>query len=101
MRAIIAIIGAASVLGFPAQEPDLDTVLARAHAYAAAFERHLSLLVAEEHYVQEVRREGGAPNSPLTRSNPGGGFRTLPNNYEKRVLRSDYLVVRLADNSGW
>jgi hypothetical protein len=102
MRAAIAIVVvAASVSGFAAQEPDLETVLARVHAYAAAFERRLSLLVAEEHYVQEVRREGGAPNAPVSRSNPGGGFRTVPNNYEKRVLRSDYLVVRLADDSGW
>ncbi len=96
MRAIIAaIVCAAWVTALPAQEPDLDTVLARVKVYAAEFERRLSLVVAEEHYVQEVRREVGHSNSPLSRP------QTVPSNRQKRVLRSDYLVVRLADDSGW
>ena len=96
MRAIIAaVVSAAWVTTLPAQEPDLDTVLARVTAYAAEFERRLSFLVAEEHYVQEVRREVGPSTSPLSRP------QTVPSNYQKRVLRSDYLLVRLADDAGW
>jgi hypothetical protein len=96
MRAIIAaVVSAAWVTALPAQEPDLDTVLARVTAYAAEFERRLSLLVAEEHYVQEVRREVGPSTAPLSRP------QAVPSNYQKRVLRSDYLLVRLADDAGW
>jgi hypothetical protein len=102
MRVAVAIIVfAASVTAFATQEPDLDTVMARVTAYAAGFERRLSLLVAEEHYVQEVRREVATSDTPLSRQNPSGGFRNAPGRYEKRVLRSDYLLVRLVDDSGW
>ena len=55
---IVAVDRPASPRGTPrgAQEPTLATVLARAGAYVAEFQRQLSGIVAEEHYVQEVGR---------------------------------------------
>ncbi len=50
-----------------AQEPSLDTVLARAADYVAAFHQQLSGIVAEESYSQESRRPGlGAQRRRLT-----------------------------------
>ena len=39
----------------PARPAPLDTVLERAGAYVAEFQRQLSGIVAEERYVQEVK----------------------------------------------
>jgi hypothetical protein len=60
----------------------LETVLARAAAYVAAFQKQLTGIVAEESYVQEAR-SGAVPDratgSPVV---------------ERRVLKSDFLLVR-------
>ena len=89
----------------PAQEPALAEVLDRAEQYVADYERRFSLLVAEEHYVQEIRRPDTAAvgGGNLTRANPGGGFAPGGGGgvTERRALRSDYLLVRLDAGSGW
>jgi hypothetical protein len=60
----------------------LETVLARAAAYAAVFVDRFSNVVAEEHYAQAVRRPGrvGA---------------------DRRELRSDLIVVKDDTPFGW
>lgn len=93
---VLAIAAAAS-----GQEPDLRSVLANAMKYASAYEQRFSLLVAEEHYVQETRRQTTSDGGNLSRANPGGGFTVGAGREERRVLRSDYLLVRLEGGGGW
>ena len=66
----------------PQQEPPIDTVLDRASAYIAEFKRQLSGIVAEEEYVQEL-------------------VATLPDKKDRTVLKSDLLLVRPANASGY
>ena len=48
-------------------QPSLATVLDRAAAYVDGFERQLSGIVAEEHYVQEVPDVREAARLPVER----------------------------------
>jgi hypothetical protein len=83
-----------------AEQPHLDQVLARAAQYVVAYEQRFSLLVAEEFYEQEIQRPA-ATGGNLSRNNPGGGF--IGSGVSgRRVLRSDYLLVRVGqDGGGW
>jgi hypothetical protein len=67
-----------------APEPTLESVLTRAAAYVADYQKRLAGIVAEEHYRQQVT------NPTRTRS-----FR------EFRELRSDVLLVKLASEDRW
>jgi hypothetical protein len=67
-----------------AKEPSLKTVLARASGYVERFERDLSGIVAEEHYVQEVESLDALPSEP-----PAPLL-----DASHRELRSDLLLVR-------
>ena len=67
------------------QEPDLNTVLARAAAYVADYQKQLVGIVAEEHYRQNVQ-------------NTSRGGRTTR---QYRELRSDVLLVKLPDEERW
>ena len=70
-----------------AQEPALETVLARAAAYVVEFQRQLSGVVAEEQYVQDVRY-------PLA---TGTRFSLLARH---RELKADLLLVKPFDVDG-
>jgi hypothetical protein len=59
----------------------LAAVLGRAAAYVATFERQLSAIVAEEHYVQTVARQAMLPS--------------------RTELRSDLLLVHARNASDW
>jgi len=72
-----------------AQQPGLDEVLARAAAYVTGLHRQLSGVVAEEHYIQDVR----APTSAVT-TRPTGSR-------QHSELRSDLLLVRPAGADRW
>lgn len=86
----------------PVSEPTLDQVLARAAAYVNDYVERSSLLVAEERYVQEIRRSDNNPVAGnLSRTNPGGGFSSGGGVRKRQVLRSDYLLVRLGGGGGW
>jgi hypothetical protein len=83
-----------------AQSPaPIDAILEAATAYVSEYEKAFSLLVSEEHYVQEIRRPIN-PGSNLSRANPGGGM-TGGDVVQRQVLRSDYLLVQLGDGAGW
>jgi hypothetical protein len=74
-----------------AQEPSLADVLSNAAAYVAEFEQQLSAIVAEETYLQLARnglqRSGlSAPSRPT---------------FERRALKSDLLLVRPENATGW
>jgi hypothetical protein len=101
----VCIAVAAAPVATPAQQPTLPQVLDRAEQYVDDYERRFSLLVAEEHYVQEIRRPDTAAvgGGNLTRANPGGGFAPGGGGgvTQRRALRSDYLLVRLDAGSGW
>lgn len=71
-----------------AQEPSLDVVLARAAAYVSGFHNQLSGVVAEEHYIQDVRA--------LASSTPRG-----LSGLQHRELRSDLLLVRPMGADRW
>lgn len=74
-------------------------VIAGATAYVTGYEAAFSLLVSEEHYVQEIRRPDN-PGSNLSRANPGGGMQA-GGTVRRVVLRSDYLLVQLGPGAGW
>jgi hypothetical protein len=82
-----ATIGTLVVCSLPAREPPLAEVLARAGRYVTEFERQLSGIVAEEQYVQEVRRFGRGPGSLV--------------NPRRITLRSDLLLVRGRPAAAW
>jgi hypothetical protein len=68
-----------------AQQETLGTVLDRAGHYVVEFHRQLSGIVAEEHYVQDVRR----------RLQSGNARFTALGDVAHRELTSDFLLVRL------
>ena len=68
-----------------AQEPDLNTVLARVAAYVADYQKQLVGIVAEEHYRQNVQNTSRAGR----------------NSRQFRELRSDVLMVKLPDEERW
>jgi hypothetical protein len=70
-----------------AEEATLRIVLARAGTYVTEYRRQMSSIVAEEHYIQEVRYQG-RPVSPDVQA-------------EHRELRSDLLLVRPAGARDW
>lgn len=76
-------------MGSPAsaQEPALEAVLERAARYVVEFQRSLSGVVAEEHYVQDVRY-------PLSNSRMN-----LATSH--RELKSDLLLVKPAGADHW
>jgi hypothetical protein len=69
-----------------AQDPSVNTVLARAAAYVASFQQQLSGIVAEETYVQEIKNSSN--RSMLSTDVPG---------LRSRALRSDFLLVKPAN----
>ncbi len=71
-----------------AQQPSLASVLARATAYVAEFQRQLSGIVAEEQYVQDAR----ASSSPISRNR----YEVNRDEVSHRELKSDFLLVRPA-----
>jgi hypothetical protein len=76
------------------------TVLSTAMRYAMNYEQRFALLVADEHYVQEVQRPPN-PGDNLTRSNPGGGMRG-GGTMNAQTIKSDYLLVQLGgDGEGF
>lgn len=80
-------------------EPALAPILARASDYVAGYESAFSLLVSEEHYVQEVQRPLNAGTN-ISRANPGGGVQG-GNVVHRAALRSDFLLVQLGPGAGW
>jgi hypothetical protein len=85
---LAAVVVAAAVVS--AQEPTLQTVLARAAVYVADYQKQLQGIVAEEAYSQNVITNGGR--------GVGGRGRM---NREGRQLKSDVLMVKLGDEERW
>ncbi len=77
----------------------LDDLLDRATRYVLAYEQSFSLLVADETYLQEIRRPPN-PGTNLSRSNPGGGM-LAGGPMKIQELRSDFLLVQLGEGAGW
>jgi hypothetical protein len=90
-RRLVAIAGlVAAVLALvpvSAQEPTLAIVLSRAGTYVVEFQRQLSGVVSEEHYVQDVRYPLGNVRLNLAAIH--------------RELRSDLLLVRPEGVDRW
>ena len=80
--ALLSVLAAAQ----PVVEGDVATVLTRVAAYVEEFDRQLAGVVLEEQYDQRV-----LPGSMSSRRSAGYG----------RRLRSDLLMVRLADEDRW
>jgi hypothetical protein len=81
-----ALIAVAMLASVRAQEPALDTVLARAADYVADYQKRLAAVVAEEHYRQQV----------INSSRPG-----RISARQHRELRSDVLLVKLGQDDSW
>lgn len=77
----------------------LDDLIDRATRYVLAYEQSFSLLVADEVYLQEIRRPSN-PGTNLSRSNPGGGM-LAGGPVKVQELRSDFLLVQLGEGAGW
>lgn len=102
--AAMTAVAVAAVAAAGTQETTLADVLARAGQYVTAYERRFSVLVAEEHYVQEIHKPVVAPidRGNLSRNNPGGGsFGGGGGVSQRRTLVSDYLLVQLDMGAGW
>lgn len=69
-----------------AQEPTTASVLARAAAYVAEYQKRLAGVVAEESYRQNV----------VPTSRPG-----RPGNRQYRELKADLLLVKPGEGEGW
>ena len=89
LRSVVAIVVATALL--QAQEPTLDSVLLRAADYVSRYQQQLRGLVAEETYRQNVTRTSAA------RPSDARGRQTR----EGRELKSDLLLVKLADEDFW
>ena len=70
-----------------APEPALATVLEHAAGYVAQFQRRLSSVVAEEHYVQDWF---------AVYKRPAG-----PKHLEHRELRSDLVLMQVGSDTSW
>ena len=81
----VAVCAVASLAGPAEAQETLAEVLDRAGRYVVEFHRQLSGIVAEEHYVQDVR---AAPRSAILRFRARTGI-------AHRELTSDFLLVRL------
>ena len=76
------------------------TVIGSAMRYVMAYEQRFLLLAADETYEQDLQRPPN-PGSNLSRNNPGGGM-LAGGSMNKKVLRSDCLLVQLGgDGEGW
>ncbi|HYE88974.1 MAG TPA: hypothetical protein VEA16_21635 [Vicinamibacterales bacterium] len=73
-----------------AAQPDAAGVLPRIHAYVEKFQRELTSIVAEEHYVQVA-----------TSLRPSSEGSTRPRPPVERVLRSDVLMITVPGTIGW
>lgn len=93
------VVAATIAVNLSAQEGTVEALLAKATAYVSGYEQAFSLLVSEEHYVQEIQRPVNA-GSNLSRANPGGGMQA-GGVTRRNVLKSDYLLVQLGPGAGW
>jgi hypothetical protein len=85
---------AASLQTVTAQTPSTDQVLPRATAYVVDFVERFSAVVAEERYVQE--------SSSLPQVSGSGANKQLSQAMSRRrILRSDFLLVRRKADSQW
>src|SRR5262249_11287867 len=93
LRTLVVTGGVAATLAHAAAQPPsaLEAVLARAGAYVVDLQQQLAGIVAEEHYVQDVRASG-VPGQ-MTRSG-------LPSE-RHRELKSDLLLVRPVGADRW
>src|SRR5437879_4647659 len=85
----VGVLAASIAVPAGAQQPGLDEVLARAAAYVTGLHRQLSGVVAEEHYIQDVR----AWRSFATTRGASGR--------QHSELRSDVLLVRPVGADRW
>lgn len=100
--AALALVAAGRSVTAQTDDQALAGLLGSAAAYVRSYEERFSLLVAEERYVQEIRRPDNNPVAGnLSRNNPGGGFASNGGVRKRLVLRSDFLLVRLGDGAGW
>lgn len=93
----LLIVAAGAVPAAASDEPSVKTVLQRAATYVARFERDLSGIVAEEHYVQEARRLPTGDCPPGTGAGAGQeapGCQDRPAEPTRIELRSDLRLLR-------
>lgn len=78
-----------------AAQPQGADLLSRVNTYVERFQRELPSIVAEEHYVQIVTNT----NAPVEEAVANGRLEMLASN--KRVLRSDVLMITVPGTAGW
>ena len=97
MRSALAVLIVTTVVGLPGLDvvpsritgatttidtPSLSEILKRTGSYAESYHRDFTSVVAEEHYVQHVKR------TPVKWASGGG------TGSEQRTLRSDFMLLR-------
>ena len=98
MNRALAAVGIVSLVAFLAdaapQSPAVDDVLVRATTYVVEFIKRFANVVAEEQYVQESatlpRVTGSGTNKSFDQPTP-----------IRRVLKSDFLLIRRETNAEW
>jgi hypothetical protein len=76
-----------------AQSPKLRDVVARLDAYLESFERQMQSVVGEEEYRQTL-----VVTPAAAAREPRGGTGAEPSSTRTRTLRSDYALMRVADD---
>jgi hypothetical protein len=96
---IAALIGCVLLAGgvAGAQPADVRAVLARTAEYVDRFADRFLRVVSEEQYAQQVEYPPSAASGVRTGREPSTPDGVL----RKRMLRSDFLLVRTAETRGW
>ena len=71
-------------------DPTIETVLLKATAYIAGYERDFASVVAEETYVQD-----SLGTLPIITSGRGGGIASVAPQSRHREVKSDFLLVKI------
>lgn len=97
----IGVMFSVTLEGTPApqpQAPDLDSVLQRVGRYVAQYQQEFSLLIADEHYLQEVLSVGpGALRDVGPHDAKHAGPDSPSAARDRRVLVSEFALVRVED----
>src|SRR5258707_406963 len=96
--AIAAWIAAGAGAAQSAETVTLEQLLQRAGAYVLGFATHFSNVVTEEQYIQAWTDPRNSLRSSRTAGLTTGG--TQPS-IHRRELKSDFLLVKLADADEW
>ncbi|MGE0451652.1 MAG: hypothetical protein AB7Q29_18910 [Vicinamibacterales bacterium] len=96
---VCALLGAISTPR--AQEVTVEVLLDRAGAYLDRFVDRFSNVVSEERYQQDWTTDSAPPAALPQRGGLPGGISSTNSIAKRRVLRSDFLLVKPSEEADW